>query len=130
MRGLFAVSFFVLGSSVCSQAVTVSPSERNSPGYTLTCDMSKMGKPNERVDVLVRKDGTIRWNDEAVTKQQFEIYAKDAAKNPQHIYIFIEAEDKRPALRAKVQDLRTDAMTIGVTVPQCSPIRGANGHIL
>jgi hypothetical protein len=65
MRRVLLVSLFVLGSTVCTQI----------------CDMSKMndGKPFERIEVLVKKDGSINWNGTTVTKERFEVYAKEAA---------------------------------------------------
>jgi hypothetical protein len=129
MRRVLLVSLFVVSAAVCTQTATSLPFGPTTMGPI--CDASKMndGKPFQRIEVLVRKDGSINWNGTTVTKERFEAYAKDAA-GYREVFAFIEGENQSPALQAKVRDLRTDAMTLGVTVAQCSPIRGPDGHIL
>jgi len=129
MRRVLLVSLFVIGSTVCTQTANSLPFGPTTMGPV--CDISKMndGKPFQRIEVLVRKDGSIGWNGTTITKEQFEAYTKDAAGH-HDVFAFIDGENQSPALQAKIRDLRTDAMTLGVTVAQCSPIRGADGHIL
>ena len=129
MRRLLLVSLFVFGTAVCTRTATSLPLGPTTMGPV--CDISKMndGKPFQRIEVLVRKDGSINWNGKTITKERFEAYAKEAAGH-RDVFTFIDGENQSPALQAKVRDLRTDAMTLGVTVAQCSPIRGPDGHIL
>lgn len=130
MRRVLLVSLSVFGSAVCAQTATSLPAVRTA-GWPV-CDMSRMadGKPFQRIDVLVRKGGSITWNDKTVTTGQFEAYAKDAAAHRDPVFTFIEAENQSPSLQVKAHDLRVKAMTLGTTVAQCSPVRGPNGHIL
>ena len=79
MRRVLLVSLFFVGSAVCTQSATSLPFGPTTVGPI--CNMSKMndGKSFQRIDVLVRKDGSINWNGTTVTKARFEAYAEDAA---------------------------------------------------
>jgi hypothetical protein len=135
MRRILLVSLFSLGLAVSAQTADSFPLGPAATGLLIVCDKSKLnnGKPFEQVDVFIRKDGTITWNDEPVTKEKLDEYIKGEANVRARgyvVYTFIGAENESPALVTKERALKSNALMLGATVPDCTPLRGPNGHLL
>jgi hypothetical protein len=93
------------------------------------CDFSSVNGDNQhqRVDIIIRKDGTITWNAQPVTREEFEGYIKDEVailwgRGPM-VYNFIGEENAGPSSVAKAQSLLLEAEKLGAIFPGCPPLR-------